>query len=146
MERVWKLLRCYERFALTKCIAQGTNPSAGQVCDNVLREPGQPDPVLYNRAKAMLLIGAIFKSTQPDESDEERRELERSVLHIAALSECTQLVRTDSTANRMVAEAAKPKKKEKGSKFKAPGLHVKHDADTKPTDAPAAEPQATTSG
>lgn len=48
-----------------------------QVVDNVLKEPGLPDLVLYNRAKALLLVGAIFKSTQPDESDEERRELER---------------------------------------------------------------------
>ncbi|KAJ3511602.1 hypothetical protein NMY22_g15600 [Coprinellus aureogranulatus] len=96
-----------------------------EVCDNVLREPGQPDQVLYNRAKGMLLIGAIFKSTTPDESDAERRELER-----------------------MVAEAAKPKKKEKGSKFKVPGNHVKHDETTKAADAPAAaaEPAAATSG
>ena len=28
--------------------------------------------------QGLLLIGAIFKSTVPDESDEERRELERS--------------------------------------------------------------------
>lgn len=37
-----------------------------------------------------MLIGVIFKQTQPDESEEERRELER-----------------------LVAEAAKPKKKAK---------------------------------
>ncbi|RXW21661.1 hypothetical protein EST38_g4187 [Candolleomyces aberdarensis] len=65
-----------------------------EVVDNVLKEPGQPDLVLYHRAKALLLVGAIFKSTQPDESDEERRELER-----------------------MVAEAAKPKPK-KGTKLR----------------------------
>ncbi|KAJ2918698.1 hypothetical protein MD484_g1781, partial [Candolleomyces efflorescens] len=70
-----------------------------EVVDNVLKEPGQPDTVLYNRAKALILVGAIFKSTQPDESDEERRELER-----------------------MVAEAAKTKPK-KGSKFKGPHAH-----------------------
>ena len=30
-----------------------------------------------HRDKALLLTGAIFKSTVPDESDEERREIER---------------------------------------------------------------------
>ena len=37
------------------------------------------DQDLYNRARGLLLLGAIFKSTIPDESDEERRELERCV-------------------------------------------------------------------
>ncbi|KAL0065201.1 DnaJ-like protein [Marasmius tenuissimus] len=60
-----------------------------EVVDIVLREPGTSDAVLVNRAKGLLLIGAIFKSTVPDESDEERRELER-----------------------MVAEAAQPKNKQ----------------------------------
>lgn len=83
-----------------------------EVVDNALKEPGQPDVVLYNRAKALLLVGAIFKSTQPDESDEERRELER-----------------------MVADAAKPKPK-KGSKFKA-AAHPTKEAE-KPT-TPVAE-------
>lgn len=55
-----------------------------EVLDNVLKEPGVPDLVLYNRAKGLLLIGAIFKSTVPDESDEERRELERMVAEAAA--------------------------------------------------------------
>jgi X-domain of DnaJ-containing len=48
-----------------------------EVCDNVLKEPGISDAVLVNRAKGLLLLGAVFKSTVPDESDEERRELER---------------------------------------------------------------------
>ncbi|KAF9269182.1 DnaJ-domain-containing protein [Marasmius fiardii PR-910] len=60
-----------------------------EVVDNVLKEPGTSDAVLVNRARGLLLIGAIFKSTVPDESDEERRELER-----------------------MVAEAAQPKNKQ----------------------------------
>jgi len=59
-----------------------------EVVDNVLKEHGAPDTVLLNRAKGLMLIGSIFKSAVPDESDEERRELER-----------------------MVAEAAKPKPK-----------------------------------
>ncbi|KAG6850563.1 hypothetical protein H0H93_011762 [Arthromyces matolae] len=54
-----------------------------EVVDNVLKEPGQPDTVLYNRAKALLLTGAIFKAAVPDESDEERRELERMVAEAA---------------------------------------------------------------
>jgi hypothetical protein len=63
------------------------------VVDNVLKDPEASDIVLYNRAKVtlyfwhgelalnllqgLLITGAIFKSTVPDESDQERRELER---------------------------------------------------------------------
>jgi len=54
-----------------------------EVVDNVLKEPNQSDVVLYNRARALLLMGAIFKATVPDESDEERRELERMVAEAA---------------------------------------------------------------
>ena len=50
-----------------------------QVVDKVLKEPGISELTLYNRAKGLLLIGTTFKATQPDESDIERRELERSV-------------------------------------------------------------------
>jgi hypothetical protein len=39
----------------------------------------------------------------------------------------------------MVAEAAKPKKKEKGSKFKAAVHPVNAGADAKPDEAPAAQ-------
>jgi len=60
-----------------------------EVVDHVLKQPKVSDKELYNRARGLLLLGAIFKSTIPDESDEERRELER-----------------------MVSEAAKPKKKQ----------------------------------
>ncbi|KAJ7765427.1 X-domain of DnaJ-containing-domain-containing protein [Mycena maculata] len=55
-----------------------------QVVDNVLKDPEASDIVLYNRAKGLLITGAIFKSTVPDESDEERRELERMVAEAAA--------------------------------------------------------------
>ncbi|EPQ56573.1 DnaJ-domain-containing protein [Gloeophyllum trabeum ATCC 11539] len=54
-----------------------------EVVDNVLKEPGASEQTLLNRAKGLLLIGAIFKSTQPDETDEERRELERMVAEAA---------------------------------------------------------------
>lgn len=51
-----------------------------QVVDNVLtREPGVSDSTLLWRAKGLIVIGAIFKAVEPDESDEERRELERCV-------------------------------------------------------------------
>ena len=50
-----------------------------QVVDHVLKEPNVSDKELYNRARGLLLLGAIFKCTIPDESDEERRELERCV-------------------------------------------------------------------
>ena len=45
----------------------------------MLKAQGATDQELYNRARGLLLLGAIFKSTVPDESDEERRELERYV-------------------------------------------------------------------
>ena len=78
-----------------------------EACDKVLKDKTVPENVLTSRAKVirhppeidshmnfffqgMLVIGAIFKATVPDESDEERRELER-----------------------MVAEAALPRKKAK---------------------------------
>ncbi|KAG2011853.1 DnaJ domain-containing protein, variant 2 [Coprinopsis cinerea AmutBmut pab1-1] len=86
-----------------------------EVCENVLKEPGVSDQVLYNRAKGLLLLGAIFKSTVPDESDEERRELER-----------------------MVAEAAKPKKKAPKDKHKK--ATVEKEKSPAPTPAPGASP------
>ncbi|KIM20261.1 hypothetical protein M408DRAFT_334056 [Serendipita vermifera MAFF 305830] len=55
-----------------------------RVCENVLREPGVPEAVLVNRAKGLLLCGAIFKSIKADESDAERRELESLVAEAAA--------------------------------------------------------------
>jgi len=55
-----------------------------EVVENVLKEPGQSETVLINRAKALLVTGAIFKAAVPDGSDEERRMLERMV-HEAAL-------------------------------------------------------------
>ncbi|TFY50390.1 hypothetical protein EVJ58_g11069, partial [Rhodofomes roseus] len=55
-----------------------------EVVDNLLKDPEASDQVLYNRARGLLLIGAIFKSAQPDESDAERRELERMVAEAAA--------------------------------------------------------------
>jgi len=63
-----------------------------EVVDKVLlKEPGVSESELIHRANAILMIGLIYKDVQPDESPEERRELER-----------------------LVAEAAKPKKKHHG--------------------------------
>ncbi|EIW58541.1 uncharacterized protein TRAVEDRAFT_47685 [Trametes versicolor FP-101664 SS1] len=55
-----------------------------QAVDRVLKESGVSEQILYNRAKGLLLIGAIFKQTVPDETDEERRELERMVAEAAS--------------------------------------------------------------
>ncbi|POY75277.1 hypothetical protein BMF94_1647 [Rhodotorula taiwanensis] len=52
-----------------------------QVVDLALSKesPTVTDTVLMNRAKAILFIGAILKAVQPEEGDDERRELERLV-------------------------------------------------------------------
>ena len=55
------------------------------VCDGVLssKQPGQTTRVseveLVNRAKALLILGTMLRNVKPDESDEERREMERLV-------------------------------------------------------------------
>jgi len=46
----------------------------------------------------LLIIGAIFKSTVPDESDEERRELERLVAEAAAGKSKHQQVQAEARA------------------------------------------------
>jgi len=55
-----------------------------EVCDKVLKEPDASETVLLNRAKGLLVMGAIFKRAQPDETDVERRELERMVAEAAS--------------------------------------------------------------
>ncbi|KAG8932838.1 hypothetical protein FRC01_012171 [Tulasnella sp. 417] len=54
-----------------------------EVCERVLKDAGIPEAELVNRAKAIFLTGAVFKSTQTDESAEERGELERLVARAA---------------------------------------------------------------
>jgi len=61
-----------------------------EVVDHTLKDKDAGEEVILKRAKGIFLLGAIYKSIEPDESAEERRELER-----------------------LVAEAAKPKKKGK---------------------------------
>lgn len=57
----------------------------------------------------MLITGAIFKATVPDESDLERRELERSDSHC---HKCGLRLADKAIFCRMVAEAAQPKAKQ----------------------------------
>lgn len=76
----------------------------------MLKDHNANDQELYNRARGLLLLGAIFKSTVPDESDEERRELERYV--VVFFFWCAASGALSLTPHRMVAEAAKPKKKQ----------------------------------
>jgi len=54
-----------------------------EVCEKVLKDKSVAESVLTQRAKGMLFIGAIFKATVPDETDAERRELERIVAEAA---------------------------------------------------------------
>lgn len=51
-----------------------------EVLDAVFfKDKDTTDEQLVLRAKAIMTVGAIFKATVADESDEERRELERFV-------------------------------------------------------------------
>lgn len=61
-------------------IATLTLQVVGAVVDLVLYDPTLSKDVALKRAKAILTIGGIFKQVEADESDEERRELERSAL------------------------------------------------------------------
>ena len=54
-----------------------------RVCDNVLNEKGVSDKVLIQRARAVALLGSIYSRVEPDESDDERRELEHLVAQAA---------------------------------------------------------------
>ncbi|KAI0339673.1 DnaJ-domain-containing protein [Trametopsis cervina] len=55
-----------------------------EVVDKVLKDTTASDKTLFLRARGLLLIGAVFKSTVPDETDEERRQLERMVAEAAS--------------------------------------------------------------
>lgn len=57
-----------------------------RVCDNVLYEKGVDQKTLLHRARALAYLGAIYKQVQPEEGDEERRELERLVAEAAGKS------------------------------------------------------------
>jgi len=70
-----------------------------EVCDKVLRDPEASETVLLNRAKGLIFLGAIFKGTQPDETDLERRELERMVAEAASGKSKHQRLRAQAKAN-----------------------------------------------
>lgn len=53
----------------------------GAVVDGVLYDQAISKDTSLRRAKAILSIGGIFKDVQADESDDERRELERLVMN-----------------------------------------------------------------
>ncbi|KAG8887474.1 hypothetical protein FRB98_009555 [Tulasnella sp. 332] len=54
-----------------------------EVCDKVLRDPEASEDVLVRRAKAIMMTGALYKAVEADESEAERRELERLVANAA---------------------------------------------------------------
>ncbi|WVW83977.1 hypothetical protein I302_106000 [Kwoniella bestiolae CBS 10118] len=60
------------------------------VVDQVLYEPGIHKDVALKRAKAILTIGGIFNEVKADESDDERRELERLVMNAGKKKEKTK--------------------------------------------------------
>lgn len=87
-----------------------------------------------------MIIGALFKNVKPDESDEERRELERWVSLSLEWSSSTNWY-------RLVAEAGKKKgkknKDEKSAKFGIFGQHAHAPAaQTKEAEGEAAKAQA----
>lgn len=96
-----------------------------EVCDRVLKDPTANEQELYSRAKGLLFIGAIFKSTVPDESDAERRELERMVAEAAA---------GKSKHHQLQAQARAAAKQKRG------GASTPHSHPTAATAATAPEP------
>ncbi|KAI0079403.1 DnaJ-domain-containing protein [Panus rudis PR-1116 ss-1] len=87
-----------------------------EVVDNVLKDHDVPESVLVNRAKGLLTIGTVFKSTQPDESDLERRELERMVAEAAAGKSKHQQLRQQAKAKKHAEQHSKEKAKEQSEK------------------------------
>jgi len=71
-----------------------------EVVDSVLRDREVSEQVLVNRAKGLLIIGHIFQTTAPDQSDEDRRELERMVAEAAAGKLKHQQLRAQARARR----------------------------------------------
>jgi len=59
---------------------QSLRQVVGAVVDQVLYDPTISKDMSLRRAKAIMSIGGIFKAVQADESDDERRELERWVV------------------------------------------------------------------
>lgn len=88
-----------------------------EVVDHVLKDREVSEQTLVNRAKGLLIIGHIFKTTVPDESDEDRRELERIVAEAATGKSKHLHLRAAAKARRdgkstPPREAAEPAEKE----------------------------------
>ncbi|KAL4065915.1 X-domain of DnaJ-containing-domain-containing protein [Scleroderma citrinum] len=82
------------RFEVVQVLREASQPShssfaltllssADQVVDHVLKDREASEQTLVNRAKGLMIMGHIFKTAVPDESDEDRRELERMVAEAA---------------------------------------------------------------
>ncbi|KAG8732426.1 hypothetical protein FRC12_019274, partial [Ceratobasidium sp. 428] len=87
-----------------------------EVCDKVLEEPGVNKQELFLRAQALFFIGELLKEVKPDESDEERRELERLVAE-ASKKKGAPAKSSSPTTGAPVAEAGQ----KKGWKWKGKG-------------------------
>ncbi|KAL7414570.1 X-domain of DnaJ-containing-domain-containing protein [Mrakia frigida] len=92
---------------------RGTKFEVIQVLNEVLdavffKEPGVTDETLILRAKAIMTVGAIFKATIADESDEERRELERLVAQAAMPSKKRKEAERKEALRRAQASGAPP--------------------------------------
>lgn len=85
----------------------------GPVVDNVLYEPGLSKDVAVRRAKAIMTIGGIFKEVQADETDEERRELERLVQNAAGKKKKAEKKPSGRRASPPAGEAVPPEVAEK---------------------------------
>ncbi|EJD07253.1 DnaJ-domain-containing protein [Fomitiporia mediterranea MF3/22] len=84
-----------------------------EVCDKVLKDHSVPESILVNRAKALLFIGHIFRHTEPDETFEERRELERMVAEAAAGKSKHAQLQAEAKRQRRMAEREAPKERPK---------------------------------
>ncbi|KAF9223958.1 DnaJ-domain-containing protein [Gyrodon lividus] len=80
-----------------------------EVVDHVLKDREVSDQVLFNRAKGLMIIGHIFKSTTPDESDEDRRELERMVAEAATGKSKHDQLRAQAAKARRDGKSTPPK-------------------------------------
>ena len=86
------MLQSTQAELLLSCVLfqRGTRFEVGtvlrQVVDGTLaKEPGTPQTTMVVRAKAILVIGSLLSSVKADETDEERREMERCVLYTAGI-------------------------------------------------------------
>ncbi|KAI0682116.1 X-domain of DnaJ-containing-domain-containing protein [Cytidiella melzeri] len=83
-----------------------------EVVDKVLKDPSASDKTLLLRARGLLLVGAVFKSTVPDETDEERRQLERMVAEAASGKSKHQELQAQAKAAAKARKAAELRDKQ----------------------------------